>query len=189
MQAYYQMRASEGLLGGALPAGEYAWTMDFRCPTPEECREAFGVRLLHEGEESFTFVAHLISDGTRMTYRGASVRRAASGAAGLPGCGGVSAPGAASVCVTAESGEAYVLAATSYPLAALAGEPLLWLKAPGLNGYAADGEELAGVCACGAEGLATPTPALPGTATADVMATSGTLPPGVALTVQLVKLN
>lgn len=188
--AYHEARRAAGLPGSALPPGDYAWTMDFRCASPQACLEAFGADLLRDGEESFTFVAHLTSDGTRMTYRGAAVVRGSGDAAAGGGCpevgAGSSAAGRA-VCVMATNGEAFVLRATTHPLEPLAGMPLVWVTGPDLRDLVGAGT--IGACECGGPGgMATPTVALPGTVHADYYANGRRLPPGVELTVQLVKL-
>lgn len=53
--------------------------MEFRCVTHEACIETFGLPTLAPWQESYTFVAHLSSDGTRMSYRGASGYRGRAG--------------------------------------------------------------------------------------------------------------
>lgn len=202
--AYRMEREAQGLLGGALPVGEYSWTMDLRCVTPEACAVAFGAQLLPDGQESFTFVARLRSDGTRMRYSGASVARGAGLVSQDFGCGVQSsdiqashipvAPpdpnaGAAGVCMSEESGEAFIRAVPTHPLAALATKPLLWVKPEAPNLLGASGEAFV-ACRCGAAvGLATPTIAAQDTVYADFYSASGQLPAGVLLTVSLVKVQ
>lgn len=205
LAAYAMEREARGLPGGALPAGEYSWTMDLRCTTSEACATAFGAGPLPDGEESFTFVARLWSNGTRMRYSGASVARGAAWAAAGAACGIWSSVGGQSlaaapsdpeaaatdgVCLSEESGEAFVLAAPTHPLAALVGRPLLWLKAASHDQPAGGVPGALVACGCGvAGGLATPTVAVPGPANADYHADGGRLPPGVQLTVRLVKVQ
>lgn len=187
LEAYRLSRVAQGLLGGALAPGEYSWTIDIRCVTPVACAQAFGSRLLPDGEESFTFVARLFSDGTRMRYSGASLARGSSSGALGARCGSAQAGTGTVVCVTDENGEAFVAVAPAHPLALLEGRPLLWVGDAALWPLTGGG---AAACACGGSGgLATPTVALPGTLDADDYATGKELPTGVELTVRLVKVQ
>ncbi len=48
----------------ALPAGEYAWTIDLRCVTEERCKAAFGGESpIPAWWECFSFAGHINSDG------------------------------------------------------------------------------------------------------------------------------
>lgn len=188
LTAYYQQRIALDLPGSALPAGEYAWTMEFRCPTHEDCVEAFGFPLLPPWQESYTFVAHLTSDGERMSYSGANVYRGRAGAGEVGVCEDPNRVPFAGTCVFGESAEAFVRLDPTYPPDRLAGRPLLWVRNARLYAPLPDGGRRSLPCTCGFEGLPTPTLALLNTLHADYFAAGRAVPPGVAFTVQLLRL-
>ena len=186
--AYFDQRAAEGLAGGALPAGEYAWTMEFRCETHEACIETFGFPLLPPWLESYTFAAHLTSDGTRMSYGGANVYRARESTGRKAVCEDPTNVPFEGTCVFGETAEAYVLFVPTDPPGPMAGRPLLWVRNAQLFVPLPDGSNWSLPCTCGAQGIATPTPAVPDTLYAEDFVDGRVVPPGVVLTVQLVKL-
>lgn len=188
LAAFYQHRAEQGLPGGALPAGEYAWTMEFRCVTHEACIEAFGFPILAPWQESYTFAAHLTSDSTRMRYRGASVYRGRAGAGAAGACEDPNLVPFSGTCVFGESAEAFIVRDPAYPPSELAGRPLLWVRNALLYSPLLDGSNRAVPCPCGPDGEPTPTPAALETLSTDYFAHGRPVPAGVELTVQLVKL-
>lgn len=181
-------RLAQRRIGSALPAGEYAWSMDFRCVTHESCVEAFGFPLLAPWQESFTFAAHLTSDGKRMHYTGANIYRGRAGAGELGNCEDPGAIPFSGVCVVGETAEVFVMLEPANPTSPSSGRPWLWVRGALQYAPLSTGGNRVIACACGGDGVATPTIALPGTLDTAFFAGGREVPEGVEMTVQLVKL-
>lgn len=188
VEAYRRQRAAEGLIGSALPAGEYAWTMEFRCDTYEACLDTFGFPLLPPWQTGFTFVAHLSSDGYRMHYTGANVYRGRDGADEPHTCEDPMNVAFSGTCVAGETAEVFVVFDPSYPATELVGRPWLWVRNANQFMPLATGGHTILPCACGPDAVATPTIAVPMTLGTEFFAGGREVLPGVELTVQLVKL-
>lgn len=171
----------------ALPAGEYAWTIDVRCITDELCKAAFG------GEspipvwwDSFSFAGHITSDGEMMSYSGADTFRGRAGAGPAGACDAPFETPFSGVCIFGEKGEAYVKTSEN-PSPILNGKPSIWIRNAILYSPRPGGENYTTPCPCGSEGEDEMTPAAPGTYTTQDFF-GGKKPVGVSLNVQLVKL-
>lgn len=187
--AYHQHRIQLGLAGGALPPGEYVWTMEFRCVTHEACIETFGFALMAPWQESYTFIGHVTSDGVTMSYRGASVFRGRAGAGDDATCQDPNNVPFAGTCVFGESAEVFVKSADPEAVGTSVAVPLLWVRNATLVSPQLDGDNRSLACTCEIEGVPTPTPAIIGTLHAADFAGDREVPAGVELTVQLVKVS
>ena len=171
----------------ALPAGEYAWTIDLRCVTEELCKAAFGGESpIPSWWESFSFVGHINSDGNTMTYAGADVFRGRAGAGAEGACTAPFETPFSGVCIFGEKGEAFIKT-SALPSPVLNGKPTIWIKNALLYSPRISGENYLTPCPCGVEGEDEQTPATPGTYTTKDFF-GGKKPVGVSLNVQLVKL-
>lgn len=188
VEAYRRRRAADGLIGSALPAGEYAWTMEFRCDTYEACLDTFGFPLLPPWQSGLTFVAHLSSDGYRMHYTGANVYRGRDGVDEPHTCEDPMNVAFSGTCVAGETAEVFVVLDPSYPATELVGRPWLWVRNANQFMPLASGGHTIVPCACGPDAVATPTIAVPMTLGTEFFAGGREVLPGVELTVQLVKL-
>lgn len=170
----------------ALPAGEYAWTIEMRCETEALCAQAFGAPILAPWQESYSFVGHLSSDGKRMSYYGANIYRGRPGAGPEGACDDPHATPFSGLCIFGERADAFLrISALPGPLY---GQLTIWVKNSLLYSPRSDGDNHVLPCPCGPEGIETPTPGVPMTlSTRDFL--SGAEPPaGVTMAVQLVKL-
>jgi hypothetical protein len=171
----------------ALPAGEYAWTIDLRCVTEELCKAAFGGESpIPAWWESFSFAGHIKSDGNTMTYAGADVFRGHAGAGADGACDAPFETAFSGVCIYGEKGEAFINT-SALPSPILNGKPTIWIKNALLYSPRSSGENYVTPCPCGPEGEDEQTPATPGTYTTKDFF-GGKKPIGVSLNVQLVKL-
>lgn len=171
----------------ALPAGEYAWTIDLRCVTEELCKAAFGGESpIPAWWESFSFIGHINSDGNTMTYAGADVFRGHASAGAEGACDAPFETPFSGVCMYGEKGEAFIKT-SALPSPVLNGKPTIWIKNALLYSPRISGTNYVTPCPCGAEGEDEQTPASPGTYTTKDFF-GGKKPIGVSLNVQLVKL-
>jgi hypothetical protein len=171
----------------ALPAGEYAWTIDVRCITEELCKAAFGGESpIPPWWDSFSFAGHITSDGETMTYSGADVFRGRAGAGPAGACDAPFETPFSGVCIFGEQGEAFVKTSEN-PSPILQGKASIWIRNATLYQPRADAENYTTPCPCGPEGEDEMTPATPGTYTTKDFF-GGKKPVGVSVNVQLVKL-
>ena len=171
----------------ALPAGEYAWSIDLRCVTEDLCKAAFGGESpIPPWWESFSFAGHISSDGTKMTYSGADIFRGRSGAGPEAACELPFEHPFSGQCIYGEHGEAFIKT-SSLPSPVLNGKPTIWIRNALLYQPRSNAENFVTPCPCGPEGEDQQTPAIPGTYTTKDFF-GGKKPIGVTLNVQLVKL-
>ncbi|GMA15233.1 hypothetical protein E5F05_01300 (plasmid) [Deinococcus metallilatus] len=170
----------------ALPAGEYAWTIEMRCETEALCVAAFGQPVLPPWWESFSFFGHIHSDGRTMTYIGSNIFRGRPGAGPEDACDEPHVKPFSGMCIYGEKAEAF-LRTSGFPDGVLKGKPTIWARNSLLYAPRANSQNHVIPCPCGPEGTETPTLATPGTLTTQDFF-GGRTPRGVTMLVQLVKL-